>query len=255
MRYKTNIFPLIAYFPSTHPFPSYQKRFWLISRASTIIFKMPSLLTLAVGLAALNSVASAIPTVTPVLLTGGCASYPSYDASTLVAGPWILQLNSCDNSTIEGFGDNSQLIRRAGDTWIHEGRISIVADNQIAKNALRCNAATEILEGYFPQGVSGYAWQQVNITDIPYDAELGWGWGQYSTGVQAYEHFIDGVQQDGVFLGQDGYTTWGVKWYADGDDNEDYWGLRLLGANSAVPGTNGTALLDGEYRTFLKIAA
>lgn len=130
-----------------------------------------------------------------------------------------------------------------------------MSDNQIAKNPLRCNAATEILEGYFPIGVSGYAWQQVNITDLPYDAELGWGFGQYGTSVEAYEHWADGVKQAGVFLGQDGYTTWGVKWYADGDDDEAYWGLRLLGKDSGIPWANGTALLDGEYRTFVKIFA
>lgn len=85
--------------------------------------EMPSLRALAISLAGLATVAQTIPTVTPVLLTGGCGAYPSYDASTLIAGPWILQLNSCDNSTIEGYGDNSQLIRRSGDTGIHKGRV------------------------------------------------------------------------------------------------------------------------------------
>jgi hypothetical protein len=65
---------------------------------------------LDIWLAALTPLARAIPIVTPVL-AGGCAAYPNYDASTSIAGPWILQLNSCENSTIEGYGDNSQLIR------------------------------------------------------------------------------------------------------------------------------------------------
>lgn len=102
--------------------------------------------------------------------------------------------------------------------------------------------------------MSGYAWQQVNITDIPYDAEFGWGFGQYSTNVEAYEHWIEGVKQDGAFLGQDNFTTWGVKYYTDGELGA-YWGLRLLGANSQIPWLNGSALLEGEYRTFLKINA
>jgi hypothetical protein len=84
---------------------------------------MPSILGLALSLAALTYSALAIPDVTPVALTGGCSAYPDYDASTQIAGPWILQLNSCDNPAIEGFGDNSQLIRRAGDTGIHKGRV------------------------------------------------------------------------------------------------------------------------------------
>lgn len=84
---------------------------------------MHSFTSLTLGLAALHTLVLAFPTVTPVALAGGCASYPEYDASTGIAGPWIIQLNSCENSTIEGFGDNSQLIRRNGDTGIHEGRV------------------------------------------------------------------------------------------------------------------------------------
>lgn len=85
---------------------------------------MHSLLQLALSLGTLTAGVLSIPDVTPVLLTDGCASFPDYDASTGIAGPWILQLNSCDNPDIEGFGDNSQLIRREGDTGIHEGRVN-----------------------------------------------------------------------------------------------------------------------------------
>jgi len=57
----------------------------------------------------------------------------------------------------------------------------------------------------------------------------------------------------------DRYTQWGVKWYDVDEsgtlDGLPYWGLRLLGKDSGIPWLNGSALLDGEYRTFVKIAA
>lgn len=76
--------------------------------------------------------------------------------------------------------------------------------NQEAKYPLQCDSATGYLAGRLPIGVSGVAWQQVNISYYPYDAELGWGFGQYSTAIEPYQHELDGVVQDGVFLGQDG---------------------------------------------------
>jgi hypothetical protein len=124
----------------------------------------------------------------------------------------------------------------------------------------QCNSAlgAGALEALTPTGVSGYAYNQVNLSYYPYDAELGWGFGQYSNSVQAYSLFNEtGAQIDGVFLGSDNYTTWGVKWYpADSGslDGNPYWGLRLLGADSDVPGTE-SPLYPDEYRTFLQVSA
>lgn len=83
---------------------------------------------LALSLVAL---AQAVPNVTPVLAQGGCSVYPSYDASTGIAGPWIIQVDQCTNTTssqpcsINGYGDNVQVRRLADDTGIHEGYVSI----------------------------------------------------------------------------------------------------------------------------------
>jgi hypothetical protein len=88
-------------------------------------------------------------------------------------------------------------------------QITIASNNTFAKYAFRCNPALYpgSLEALTPSGVSGYAWNQVNLSYYPYDAELGWGFGQYSTPVEAYYHFVDDVQQPGVFLGSNGTTT------------------------------------------------
>lgn len=131
----------------------------------------------------------------------------------------------------------------------------------LAKTSFRCNSAlgNGILEALTPTGVSGYAYNQVNLTYLPWDAELGWGFGQYSVPVEAYSLFdaTSGTQLDGVFLGSANYTTWGVKWYpadAGSLDGNPYWGLRLLGADSDVPGTD-EPLYPDEYRTFVMVTA
>jgi len=220
---------------------------------------MSSILKQVVALSSLLTLALAVPNVTVVPATGGCSVYPSYDASTGIAGPWTIILNDSDNPDIEDFGDNCQLFRTAGETGIHEGRISIAYVNDEAKIAIRCNDNTgSILEALTPTGVSGYAWNQVNITEYPYDAEIMWGLGQYSTPLEPYYHFVNGTQMTGLYLGQNNVTTWGVKLYpVDGDntlDNEPYWQLRLLGPDSALP-WNGSALYPDEYQTFLRIGA
>lgn len=109
-----------------------------------------------------------------------------------------------------------------------------------------------------PSGVSGYSYKQVNITYLPWDAELGWGFGQYSIPVEAYSLFDQetGDQLDGVFLGNSNYATWAVKWYpadAGSLDGNPYWGLRLLGANSNISATS--ELYPEEYPTFLQVTA
>jgi len=65
----------------------------------------------------------AIPNVTVVPAIGGCSAYPAYDASSGIAGPWTIILNSSENPAIESFGDNAQLVRTSGETGIHEGRV------------------------------------------------------------------------------------------------------------------------------------
>jgi hypothetical protein len=85
---------------------------------------MLSIFSLILSLSSFLVAVLAIPNVTVVPLTGTCADYPSYDASTGLSGQFLLTLNSCDNSTIEGYGDTCQVIRQAGVTGIYEGRVT-----------------------------------------------------------------------------------------------------------------------------------
>lgn len=103
--------------------------------------------------------------------------------------------------------------------------------------------------------MSGYGYNPVNIAPYPYDAEVMWG--VEGPALQAYHHFIDGVQQDGLFLGSQGVTRFGIERVAQGGapTGLPYWTLRLLGPNSSVPpgSANATATYADEYETFILI--
>jgi hypothetical protein len=61
---------------------------------------------------------------------------------------------------------------------------------------------------------------------------------------ETYGHQIDGVRQDGTFLGSRNVTTWAFGRLA----KETSWRVRLLGVGSEE-------LQDGEVRGFLKVLA
>jgi hypothetical protein len=84
-----------------------------------------------------------------------------------------------------------------------------------------------------------------------------WGLGSFGTPISTFYHYIDGVKQPGLFLGQDGYTTWGIRRYdmdpSTSVDGLPYWGIRLLGLNSQLTWLNNTPVYPDEYRTFIKV--
>lgn len=132
-------------------------------------------------------------------------------------------------------------------------QIGIVPENTQAKTPLRCNDATGSFEASVVR--DGADWLAVNVTDMPYSAQLMWGLGQYSVPVQAYEHYEDGVRQDGFFLGAHNVTTWALQEVpaSSASGSKPYWQIRLLGPGSADPQT-GKPLYDGEtLKSFIRI--
>ncbi|KAJ5591486.1 uncharacterized protein N7459_001855 [Penicillium hispanicum] len=212
-------------------------------------------------LAGLSLLAAAqAASVSPVAVKGGCASLPQYNAQDGIAGPWVVTVDQCVNTTaadhacsMEGFGSTSVYLIQSGETSPHRGYIGIVSENDLAKSPIRCNDASKAFESYV-QYEYDVKWLGVNVTDMPYSAELMYGLGQYSLPIQAYNHYKDGVKQDGLFLGAHNVTTWGIQ-PVEGDQasgGKPWWMIRLLGPNSAVPNT-GKPLYDGEFRTFIRI--
>ncbi|KAA8642944.1 hypothetical protein EYZ11_001077 [Aspergillus tanneri] len=212
------------------------------------------------GLSLLGTAVAKSVSIVP--LEGGCAALPGYDASRGIAGPWTIEVNGCVNSTasnepcsIEGYGSSAVYRILAGDNGVHQGYITIAHRNDIAKNPLRCNDASNSIEAWVPYGVSGYDWRSVRVANIPYSAPLMYGLeDKYSNPVLAYRLTVDGKPQDGIFLGAHNVTEWGIKYEQAevGSFGNPYWFFRLLGPNSQDPQT-GKELEEGESRTFIKI--
>lgn len=136
--------------------------------------------------------------------------------------------------------------------------MTIPTRNDIAKNPLQCinNALTAwVPTDLTPAGApTSYVWTPLVISPYPYDAELMWKI-ESDERPKPFEHYVDGVKQDGVFLG--GYensTTWGFKYYPEsmGSAGMGYYLIRLLGPNSADPST-GAKLLPNETMGYIQI--
>ncbi|EAW14395.1 uncharacterized protein ACLA_074320 [Aspergillus clavatus NRRL 1] len=223
-----------------------------------------STLLAALSLLAPRALAEGQATPEPIAVPvpGGCSGLPLYDASTGIAGPWVIQTNQCTNTTapgqpctIEGYGDSVVMRYQSGVSGIYQGYVTIVPRNDLAKTPLRCNDATSSIEGRVPWGVSGVAWKTVNVSDMAWSAPLMWGLdAAFSRAVEPYHHYVNGVRQDGVFLGAGNVTRWGVKYYetSAGSWGWPYWMLRLLGPGSEDRAT-GEALKQGESTTFIRI--
>ncbi|KAJ5171922.1 hypothetical protein N7492_004515 [Penicillium capsulatum] len=203
-------------------------------------------------LTGLSLLAAAQAAVTSVEVKGGCSKLPGYSSSTGIAGPWIFTADHChkiDSSngacSIEGFGSTSQ---NFGDD---RGYMGIVTENTMAKTPIRCNGHTDAFESRVEYKGS-VGWVPVNVTDMPYSAQLMWGLGEYSRPLQAYELYEDDKKMDGFYLGAHNVTTWALSDVSSGGDPA-YWQMRLLGPNSADP-TTGKPLYDGEtIKSYIRI--
>ena len=71
---------------------------------------------------------------------------------------------------------------------------------------------------------------------------------------ELYQHSIDGVVQDGEYLGLNGLTTWGFRYQGftcGANATRDYYEVKLMG----MPETEGdTAGYEVEFKGFLKLA-
>lgn len=69
--------------------------------------------------------------VRPVEVSGGCTKLPDYDSSTEMAGPWVVIVDQCVNTTapdnacsMEGFGSEAVYFIQQGDTSVQRGYVS-----------------------------------------------------------------------------------------------------------------------------------
>lgn len=201
-------------------------------------------------LSSLVSFASALPNVTATPIPG-CSAYPSYDPTTDTTGWFFFTAYQTDNSSVDGLGTDQEFSR--GANQIRWGSITLGTRPDEAKVAMRCSNNT--LTGFVSTGVSGATWETLQFAPYPYDAELMY-FVEGGPVAEAHELTLDGVKQDGVFIGSNGVATWGFRYFDASYSccGVPFYQLRLLGPNSADP-TTGAALQDGEFQGFLKITA
>ena len=96
--------------------------------------------------------------------------------------------------------------------------------------------------GMAPVTWPGMEWVNVAI-EHTFRAAIGY-FPYESTPVALFTHYIDGVKQDGVFLGAAGYnsTTWvfSYRTASSGTHGREYFNARLVGLNKNVTVDSGS---------------
>jgi hypothetical protein len=182
----------------------------------------PHIITLVV---ALICEASALTDVHPKLLTpsGDCRHWPT--------GRSMLVVDSAEDSAIDGLPAQPYDIVFPSKI-LPLLSIDLRASRGIAKTTLSCDAGQAILASEPSKKIS-----------ICQDRENG-------------HILVDGVEQDGVYLGVKGQTTWGFRYapascYANATiSTRDYYEVKLLGLPESEYDTIGYVT---EFRGFLKI--
>lgn len=173
---------------------------------------------------------AAIPSVIPVQVGAGtCQYFPNYypsPESDTTGGFWF-HPDQADNSTVDGLYTSVEAS--------NENVIDITTNAQLAKILYGCSDG--LVHDYV-----GTSPPDVFISSTT--GELGYlGAGLVP---ESYQHQIDGVTQDGVFLGSSGVTAWAYTFVPGGGlVGEDVFTLRLLESQDG-------ALNDGEFYGFLK---
>jgi hypothetical protein len=179
---------------------------------------MATILLFAVTFLLISSRAlvSALPNITVIPISAGdCTGFPSsYDTG----GTHSDQEDQADNSSINGLP-----------TGTTNANLVVYEDSTIASYIFCCN---------FGAVLDDLGFQELLISTNSTDEDLGY-LGQGSK-PEMYAHELNGVRQDGVFLGIANVTTWAFRRVA----NLGYYEVRLFGL--------GANLKDGEFKGFLK---
>ncbi|KAH8653136.1 hypothetical protein BGZ60DRAFT_387014 [Tricladium varicosporioides] len=169
------------------------------------------------------SLVSAVPSVTTIQVgQGNCAGFPnSYKNSGNDADAFVFHPDQADNPRINGL-----------QTGI-VGTSLVVYESNTTASAIFCCWRSAVKDAFFTQDLL--------LSPSPGDKEL-----RYLTdGVkpETYAHEINGVRQDGIFLGISNVTTWAFR---RTQAHPEYYQIRL------APGS-GEPLYEGEFKGFLKV--
>ncbi|KAE9364245.1 hypothetical protein N431DRAFT_354371 [Stipitochalara longipes BDJ] len=177
------------------------------------------------------SLVSALPNVTALQIGGGnCSAYPSSFHSTVDnADAFVFTPDQADNSSINGLSTGV-----AGTKLV----VYTTKPVSIVASAIFCCDHNGTVK-------DGFGVQTLLLSNDTNDAELGYFDQGNAIKPETYAHFVEGVRQEGVFLGWGNVTTWGYR-RVKSETGGDYYGIRLLKLGIGD-------LKNGEIRGFLKV--
>jgi hypothetical protein len=179
---------------------------------------------------------SAVPNVTVTqIYAGNCGGYPSsYSTGGTHADAFNFIPAEADVGSLNGLKTgvkNGNFV-----VYRYDGFEDNATYSELASDIFCCDVGGHVLNGLGDKML--LLSTNVEVQDL----------GFYIDGFQpeTYEHYLDGVKQDGVFLGLGNVTTWSFRRLAE----DIYWKTRLIGP--------GSKSIDGDYiefRGFLKAVA
>jgi hypothetical protein len=199
-------------------------------------------LYIATFVAALISAASALANVTPKLLV------PSGDCNYWPTGRSMLVVDSAEDPAIDGLPAQPYDIIFPSKT-LPLLAIDLRASRRIAKATFSCDAGQANLASQPSKRISICQDRENGhiLIDAPAEKVLI---------PELYTHVINGVEQDGVYLGVKGQTTWGFRYtpascYSNATvSTKDYYEVKLLGLPESEYDTVG---YEVEFKGFLKV--
>ncbi len=204
--------------------------------------------------------------ITVKQLPVGCSSLPGYDAASGNAGPWQFITSGADRPEVDNVGMGSYYSIRAdaqGKEGIESGTLTVNNGVDLARYAFNCandtiNVYTQVHIDPSTDKLIDFQWTPLTLSYIEdFGGPTHSGPSQpgpmvfltVTTGIQPlfYEQYVDGVKQDGIFVGGYNSTTWGVSWEPASQVTNDqpYYWARLLAPGAGV-GFN-------ETKTYIKI--
>jgi hypothetical protein len=192
--------------------------------AATFLFIIPFLFNSLIPLV------SAIPNVTVIPVgPGDCSGFPSsYPTSGRNADAFIFRPDQADNSSINNL------------KTIISGNSLVVSEDSTVDNVIFCCDHGGTVE-------DGFGYLTLLLPTNSSNMQLSYM--DEGSKPMTYAHEVNGVRQDGVYLGSGNVTTWAFKRVA----NARHYQIRLFAPGTGT--TKGNMLNDGEFKGFLKVTA
>lgn len=210
---------------------------------SEFLTKMKSTTLFNIAITCIFSTVSAVPAVTPTLLSAGdCYDYPQR---------FEIVVDSSDDPAINGLPAQPYDIIFPSKT-LPLLAIDLRASHRIAKYIYACTAGAPVV-------ASSPEFKKLNICQDRQNGHILIDAPAEKTLVpELYRHTIDGNQVDGMYLGVKNQTTWGFRyneascWANATVSTRDYYEVKLMGLPSSEWDTAG---YEVEFEGFLKIRA